>query len=84
MASNLLSSLRRHTRRNANALRHFAKDSYGGVMAFVGLSLPVLLGVSGLAVDVSTWYVQKRSAQAIADAAALRSRCIDGRRLGWP
>jgi hypothetical protein len=32
--------------------------------------LPVLLAVSGLAVDASLWYAQKRSVQAIADTAA--------------
>ena len=36
----------------------------------MGVMLPVLIGISGLALDGSLWYAQKRSAQAIADTAA--------------
>ena len=51
-------------------LKRFREDTHGGVLVYVGIMLPVLLAVSGLAVDASFWYVQKRSAQAIADTAA--------------
>lgn len=54
----------------ARALRRFGKDTYGGAMIYIGLALPVLLGVSGLALDGSIWFANKRSMQATADAAA--------------
>jgi Flp pilus assembly protein TadG len=53
-----------------NLLKRFHKDTCGGVMIYVGLAMPVLLGVSGLAVDGSIWFANKRSMQATADAAA--------------
>ena len=55
---------------DAEVVKRFREDTDGGVLAFIGIALPVLLGVSGLALDASVWYAQKRSAQAIADAAA--------------
>lgn len=54
----------------AEAFERFRKDSCGGVMIYAGLALPILLGVSGLAVDGSIWFANKRSMQATADAAA--------------
>ena len=51
-------------------IARFCDDDHGGAFAYVGLMLPVLLGISGLALDASLWYAQKRSAQAIADTAA--------------
>ena len=51
-------------------LRRFAEDTHGGVLAYMGVMLPVLLGISGLALDGSLWYAQKRGVQAIADTAA--------------
>jgi len=39
-------------------------------MIYVGLALPILLGVSGLALDGSIWLANKRSMQAAADGAA--------------
>ncbi len=39
-------------------------------MIYIGLALPVLLGFSGMAVDGSIWFANKRSMQASADAAA--------------
>ena len=47
------------------------KDKSGGVMIYTALALPVLLGVSGLSVDVGSWYANKRVAQASADAGAI-------------
>ena len=54
----------------AGPFRHFWKDTYGGAMIYIGLSLPVLLGFSGMALDGSIWFANKRSMQATADAAA--------------
>jgi hypothetical protein len=48
----------------------FRDDAHGGVLVYMGIMLPVLLGVSGLALDASLWYAQKRSVQAIVDTAA--------------
>ena len=50
--------------------QRFAGDTHGGVMAYMGIMLPVMLGIAGLALDGSLWYAQKRSVQAIADTAA--------------
>ncbi len=55
---------------NAGALKRFRKDTCGSAMIYIGLSLPVLLGFSGMAVDGSIWFANKRSMQASADAAA--------------
>jgi hypothetical protein len=55
---------------NAGTLGRFRKDTCGGVMIYIGLALPVLLGFSGMAVDGSIWFANKRSMQASADAAA--------------
>ena len=43
----------------------------GQTMIMVALLLPVMMGVSGLALDVGTLYSHKRSMQSAADAAAL-------------
>ena len=37
---------------------------------FAALSMPVMIGATGLAVDVGTWYHAKRTIQSAADAAA--------------
>ena len=42
-------------------LARFKRDTGGGAMIYAGLALPVLLGVSGLAVDGSFWLLTKRS-----------------------
>ena len=47
------------------------KDRSGGVMMYTAIALPVLLGVSGLSVDIGSWYVDRRAAQVVADAGAL-------------
>ncbi len=49
----------------------FLKEEYGGVLIYAGFALPVLLGVSALAVDVATWHAHKRAVQTAADAAAM-------------
>ena len=55
---------------DCDLLKRFREDTHGGVLVYMGIMLPVLLGVSGLALDASIWYAQKRSVQAIADTAA--------------
>ncbi len=75
----MLSKLRRSSRpRNARCrafdfgfLARFRKDTCGGVLIYTAFMLPVILGVSGLAVDTSLWYGNKRGLQAMADVAAL-------------
>jgi Putative Flp pilus-assembly TadE/G-like len=52
-------------------LRHFVRDTHGGVLVYTAFALPILLGVCGLSVDASTWYAAKRVSQAAADAGAL-------------
>ena len=47
------------------------RDSRGAVLVFVALTLPVLIGVGGLIVDVGNWYSHKRHLQVQADAGAL-------------
>ena len=54
----------------ARTFRRFRKDTRGGVLIYVGLALPIFLGISGLALDGSIWFANKRSMQAAADAAA--------------
>lgn len=62
-------------------LESFRQDTHGGVMVYVGIMLPVLIGISGMALDVSIWYAQKRSVQAIADTAAY-SVMLEVERIG--
>ena len=52
-------------------LRSLVKREEGGVAVFVGLSLPVLVGLAGISIDVGSWYSEKRSLQTAADAAAV-------------
>jgi Flp pilus assembly protein TadG len=46
-------------------------DRRGAVAMIMGLSLSVMLGVAGLAVDASMWQYTKNDAQGAADAAAM-------------
>jgi hypothetical protein len=59
------------TPRSISLARNFLKDRRGGVLIYVAIALPVFLGISGLAVDVSVWHAHKRSIQTIADAGAV-------------
>jgi hypothetical protein len=47
------------------------KDSRGQTLVITVVFLTTLLGMSALAIDVGSWYKQKRDLQATADAAAL-------------
>lgn len=47
------------------------RDNRGQALVITVLAMTVLLGMSALAIDVGSWYKQKRDLQAVADAAAL-------------
>ncbi|MBF9234257.1 TadE/TadG family type IV pilus assembly protein [Microvirga alba] len=49
----------------------FAGDRSGSVAVFTALALPVLIGVTGLGVEISYWYLTERSMQNAADSAAI-------------
>lgn len=51
------------------AARERAADARGGVLVFVAVCLPIIIGMGGLAVDVGNWFVHKRHLQVQADAA---------------
>lgn len=52
-------------------LRELRSHTSGNAMMMVGIGLPALVGGSGLAVDISQWYMWKRELQYAADQAAL-------------
>ncbi len=52
-------------------LARFYRDKSGAVLIYSAFMIPVILGVAGLSVDVSSWYANKRVAQAAADAGAI-------------
>jgi len=58
-------------RRQVGKLKTFGRDHRGGVLIYVALAIPVFLGVSGLAVDISVWHAHKRAIQTLADAGAV-------------
>ena len=45
-------------------------DDAGATIVYVALAMPIFIGAAGLAVDVASWYVSKRTVQTGADAAA--------------
>ena len=57
-------------RGTAGTFRDLLTSQHGAVALYVGLTMPVLLGGAGLAVDVGSWYQAKRTAQVAVDAAA--------------
>lgn len=69
------------TGKRPRTLLHFCREASGGVLVYFGLMLPVLLGVSGLAVDAGLWYANKRVVQSMADAAALGG-ALEIKRMG--
>ncbi len=58
------------------------KDRAGGVLVYVAIAAPVLIGLVGASIDVGIWYAAKRQAQSASDstamAAALESLRSDG------
>ena len=47
------------------------RDRSGSVLIYTAFAAPVLLGVAGLSIDVSTWYAHARLVQSAADSAAI-------------
>ena len=67
----------------SQSLKRFWKETSGGVMIYAAFALPILLAVSGLAVDLGLWYVDKRVTQTAADSAAISS-ALEVMRLDQP
>src|SRR5947209_14817744 len=60
-----------------------SKRTRGYIMVATALSIPFLLGVTGLAIDIGRMYITKDEAQAFADSAALRAaQALDGTTAG--
>ncbi len=62
------------TRRYDNlwqTIERFRQDRHGGVLVFSAFMMSALIGFTGLAVDVGSWYGSKRNIQTAADAAAI-------------
>lgn len=55
----------------AAAIRDWIRDTRGAAMVMVAVTLPVLLGMAGLGVDLSGWYAERRITQNMADSAAV-------------
>ena len=53
------------------ALKLLLRDTSGAVAIIVVFALPVLVGFTGLAIDVSYWYMERRGLSTAADAAAI-------------
>ncbi len=52
-------------------LRDFVRDRRAATAIIFALSLPALLGLAGLGIDVGVWYQARREMQTAADAAAI-------------
>jgi uncharacterized membrane protein len=52
-------------------LRRLCRDRRASVLAYVGVSLPILIGAAGMSVDIAGWHLNRRIAQNIADTAAV-------------
>lgn len=61
----------RNTPLRLTGVKNFRTDRRGAVAVIAAIALPVLVGMLGLAVDVSIWSGNKNSAQGAADNAAL-------------
>jgi hypothetical protein len=60
-----------------------SRSTRGYIMVATALSLPFLLGVTGLAIDIGRMYIAKDEAQAFADSASLAAaRQLDGTTAG--
>ncbi|MFQ6017098.1 MAG: pilus assembly protein TadG-related protein [Kiloniellaceae bacterium] len=55
----------------ADRLAKLCKDRSGGVFVYTAVILPVLLGISGISVDIGVWYANSRLAQTAADSGAI-------------
>ena len=61
----------RSVRRLFQTVGALLRDKSAGPTLLVALALPVVAGAVGVGVDVSSWYIDKRKIQQMADAAAL-------------
>ncbi len=61
-------------------LRQVLDNARGNVMVLTALALPVLIGMTGLAIEGGNWYMTKRAMQNAADAAALAAATNGGAR----
>ncbi len=48
-----------------------ARDTAGAVLIWVALMTPVFLGIAGLGLDTSMWFMERRVMQSAADMAAI-------------
>lgn len=49
----------------------FARDAVGAVLIWVALGTPVFLGIAGLGLDASMWFMERRVMQSAVDMAAV-------------
>ena len=56
---------------NRTFLKRFFSNTKGAVALIAGLSVPVIAGTTGLAMDAGSWYFTVRTLQTAADAAAM-------------
>ena len=52
-------------------LRQFSSDRRANTAIMFALSLPILVGMSGLGVETGYWYFKQRELQTAADVAAI-------------
>ena len=53
------------------SIRNFLSNKSGSIAPLTAVLLPVMLGATGLGIDVSMWMKNKRNLQAAADAAVI-------------
>jgi len=67
------------TGRDATAGRprkRFAAEQAGTILLTTALVMPVMIGMVGLGIDVSLWYMHKRIVQSVADSSALAAATV--------
>ena len=76
--------LRRTAPRASRLFGRFYRDTGGAIAVMVVLLVPVLIGMMGISVDVSLWYMVKRELQNAADAAAVSAslEIVSGNTVG--
>ena len=57
-------------RKAAGGVKRLGGDCSGATLVFTALAMPVMLGVAALGLDASSWYMNKRQIQGIADLGA--------------
>jgi Flp pilus assembly protein TadG len=56
---------------NVNKLYSYLKDQTGTVIAMAAIMTPLILSMTGIGLDISSWMMAKRNLQTAADAAAM-------------